>query len=305
MFGVYFFIYNYAAKKSYISNILLLCILAGGITSAIVIYKYFSISDYRYLEYRNVTASAFFEEQPNALGAYLIGVIPLSVALFIGEDRTRWKFYMLCCISAMSFALIMTFSRGSWIGLVFGLCIFIAIVRRPLILLISALVLTSIVIWITIGPQGDIQQDIKSNIFHPGSDVQRLVLAEKALNMTIENPLIGVGPGNYSVLLPQELRHLEIPHNMFLQVSAETGLIGLAAFLWLLYAYYKSSLRLVRTSSSDKEKVIRAGIIGSATAVLASGLFGWPFSHGVQEILILSMALSTATWRMEDKPNSI
>jgi hypothetical protein len=132
-------------------------------------------------------------------------------------------------------------------------------------------------------------------------EIYNVCSGKMAVDMTIRHPFTGVGQGNYGLLLPKDLQVVETPHNMFLQISAEMGLIGLAAFLWLLYAYYKSSLRLVRTASNDEERVIRAGIIGSVTAVLASGLFGWPFSHGVQEILILSMALSTAEWGIARK----
>jgi O-antigen ligase len=139
--------------------------------------------------------------------------------------------------------------------------------------------------------------------------------------MTIAHPFFGVGIGNYSVQLsnyasrelidsaqmdynpiekkwfvnPDKKIDIEIVHNMFLQIAAETGLLGLAAFLVLLYAYYKSSLKLIRITNM-KEYGIRLSFIGSFTAILLSGLFGWPFSHGIQEILILSMALSIAPW---------
>jgi putative inorganic carbon (HCO3(-)) transporter len=335
LFLIYYLIFHFIKDKDrdYINNILIILISGGIMVSIIGLYQYRFISEpfhFRINEAR-LRAYATFG-QPNAFGSYLIGLAPLSIGFYISNNSSKWRFAAIVSLFIISLAIFATFSRGSWIGLILGIGIMLAITpkqvfRISLLMPFLTLLLAAGIISGDVYLVSQRNRTLSSIPFQRTfSDTQRFLLAKSAVAMTLDHPINGVGIGNYSVLLPyyasDELLEsaqmdydqksgkwfvnrnkkidIEIVHNMFLQISAEMGLLGLAAFLWLLYAYYKASLRLVRTSSNDKEKVIRAGLVGSATAVLGSGIFGWPFSHGVQEILILSMALSTAPWKFDE-----
>ncbi len=73
----------------------------------------------------------------------------------------------------------------------------------------------------------------------------RILIWQSTLTMIRDHPLTGVGAGNYALVYPR-YRKLEEwglsqrqivgeAHNDYLQVAAEAGLIGLAAFLFLLW----------------------------------------------------------------------
>jgi len=96
---------------------------------------------------------------------------------------------------------------------------------------------------------------------------------------------------------PDKKMDIEITHNVVLQIFAELGALGLVAFFWMMIAYYGSSLHLLRIAQTSREQAIRLGCMGSVSGIMVSGLFGWPFTHGVQEVLALSMALSIAPWQ--------
>jgi putative inorganic carbon (HCO3(-)) transporter len=336
LFGIYFLIFHFAKDRKDISDILLLSVLAGVIISMVGLYQYFYVHEpfhFRINDFRLKAYATF--GQPNAFGSYLIGIVPLSIGLFNYYDSWRLKLLLLSSSFVMSLALFATFSRGSWIGLVFGMGIMFAVTYKRLSTI--SLLLTSLTVLLAAGIiLGDIYfikpevikpevikpEVIKPEVIKRFSNTQRLLLAKSALDMTIDHPFIGVGIGNYSVQLPnyasKELIEsaqidynpkerkwfvnpnkkidIEIAHNMFLQIAAEMGLLGLAAFLWVLYAYYKSSLKLSRTTADIREYGLRAGLVGSFTAIIVSGVFGWPFSHGTQEILVLVMAMSMAGW---------
>lgn len=340
LFVLYYLIFQLVKENGgYISKILIISILAGLVVSAIGLYQYRFTNElvpFRISESR-LRAYATFG-QPNAFGSYLIGLIPLSIGFYNFNDENRWKIAILASLFIFSLSLFATFSRGSWIGLVIGIGLMIFIVRKHLVkksfllpvftmLLAAAFILgdtyhTSLT---KPGTKPGTKPALRPILRHDFSDPQRFLLAKNALAMTIDHPLLGVGPGNYSVLLPhyasKELMenaqmdydlqkhewfvnpNKEVDaHNVVLQVSAETGLLGLTIFLCLLYAYYKTSLKLLKLCKlpkNKKEYSIRAGLIGSFTAIMAGGLFGWPFCHGVQEVLMLSMALSTSPWRID------
>jgi len=84
----------------------------------------------------------------------------------------------------------------------------------------------------------------------PLSLSRRLELNRSAFLMIKKNPLLGVGLGNFLVQLPnfwqvnERIRFLQPVHNIFLLVGAETGLIGLAIFIWFLFLTFKKLLKI-------------------------------------------------------------
>jgi putative inorganic carbon (HCO3(-)) transporter len=67
----------------------------------------------------------------------------------------------------------------------------------------------------------------------------RLGAQQVALEMFLDHPFLGVGAGNFPPLYPPYSQQLGVtavasefyPHNLYLQVLAETGAVGLLAFL--------------------------------------------------------------------------
>jgi len=84
-------------------------------------------------------------------------------------------------------------------------------------------------------------------------DVQvRLLSWRDAIPMILERPLLGHGPDNFAApFLPHisedlaavSTGRIDKAHNDFLQVAATTGLLGLAAYLWVLVAYFRNVYR--------------------------------------------------------------
>ena len=90
---------------------------------------------------------------------------------------------------------------------------------------------------------------------------ERIYYYATALQLFLTHPVLGVGAGNYQFFD----RSLEgeaaggIAHNQFLTVAAETGVIGLLMFLWLVIALFKirKQLRLFPTLFGDSHDWIK------------------------------------------------
>ena len=87
--------------------------------------------------------------------------------------------------------------------------------------------------------------------FTEESFVVRQQLNVAALSMWQSSPLFGVGLGNFLVELPKHLvsrdvYFLQPVHNIYLLLLAETGIIGLAFFLWLLWVIGEKAIRDTR-----------------------------------------------------------
>ena len=95
--------------------------------------------------------------------------------------------------------------------------------------------------------------------FQPNSNSSiglRIIFASNSFELFMENPLIGVGTGDYpdeykrinSINTPEVIPTSQ-PHNMYILVMAQLGLLGLISFLLMFYFQFKlafsSSLRYV------------------------------------------------------------
>jgi hypothetical protein len=109
-------------------------------------------------------------------------------------------------------------------------------------------------------------------------------MAVVGLRAAATDPLLGIGVDRLRTssapLIPPELARLWRPaangenaHNNFVQVLAESGVLGLAAFLWLLAASVGATSRWRADAASD---VVRPGIVGGLAAFLLTSLAGHP-----------------------------
>lgn len=82
----------------------------------------------------------------------------------------------------------------------------------------------------------------------------RELLQHAAVSMTLAHPLLGVGLGNFLVVLPQYLSgqllfgFLQPVHNIFLLILAETGVTGLLLFLFMLFMAFWHGLLAAKAS---------------------------------------------------------
>ena len=96
------------------------------------------------------------------------------------------------------------------------------------------------------------------------SSYERLQLWRNSLKMTQENPILGVGPGNWQIHFPkfglnnfgdeqvkQGITTFQRPHNDFLWVLCETGIIGLTTYLLIFGVIIYYLIKLIRNSSNN------------------------------------------------------
>ena len=82
----------------------------------------------------NISVRVFSSfENPNLYAEYLIMIIPLTFARFLSVNQKKKVVYALIGIAQL-IALLLTFSRGGWLGLVFAVGIFVLLLKRELII---------------------------------------------------------------------------------------------------------------------------------------------------------------------------
>jgi O-antigen ligase len=199
------------------------------------------IARFAYQSFYKLRAYATFPH-PNVLGGYLAillpGIIQYANNPIIKLSNAKKLFYITTIVLGFT-ALLLTFSRSAWV--VCGIAIAFAIARilntewrmvnkkikMFFVFIIILYSLFMIQVFLNVG-------------FQDESFVVREQLNTAAISMFASSPVIGNGLGNFLVQLPDYLvsrtiYFLQPVHNIYLLALAETGIIGFAIFLWVLW----------------------------------------------------------------------
>jgi O-antigen ligase len=74
-------------------------------------------------------------QNPNVLAEYLLLVIPISVALLFSAKSWTWRGIWLGCCGVMCLCMVLTFSRGGWLGLIIAAGVFVLLWQPRLLVL--------------------------------------------------------------------------------------------------------------------------------------------------------------------------
>ena len=129
---------------------------------------------------------------PNILAEYLIMTIPLSVSLFWHSKRIHKKIIFLGTTLIMSLALVLTLSRGGWLGFAFSAFIFIILVERRLLLTLIPITLGGVYLL----PQTIINRILSIGNLSDSSNAYRITMWEITLDIIKDNWVAGVGFGH-------------------------------------------------------------------------------------------------------------
>lgn len=98
-------------------------------------------------------------------------------------------------------------------------------------------------------------------------------LIADGLSIWARYPILGVGPGNN---YPYMLRYssLGTPHNQYINILMELGVVGLACFLVFAFKAARTGYRLWRTAANPLHQRMALAWLGLFAAMLVGGMFG-------------------------------
>src|SRR5450755_2881374 len=171
--------------------------------------------------------------QPNEFAGYLLFLIPIGLAQAAASPALRRLGYLAAAIGVCGLAL--SVSRAAWVGMLLALPILLVRFGRRVVIAYAAVV----VVVVSVGFVG------LSNVAHdPSENASRIAVWRGAARMAERFALTGVGPLNFSRVYPS----LKLPdaavdevhaHDVPLNVLVENGILGLAAFIWIVIASVK------------------------------------------------------------------
>lgn len=222
-------------------------------------------------------------DNPNFFAEFLVLLFAATLALvFLERGWLRYPAAVLLLAQAM--ALLLTYTRGSWLALAFGLFVGIMMIDSRMIwpFALGGAALIPFV-------PGALSRVL--SIFDlGGTTAYRLTLWKVAGVAISERPVFGVGLGRfYDAFTHTVLNHPELnvgvliygAHQSYFQIAAEVGVIGAVAFAWMVFeACRMGGYYTVRMGDDTRLRLVNsaltAGLIALAINALSSNAFQHP-----------------------------
>jgi len=234
--------------------------------------------------------SSFFGNEL-ILGSYLSRLFPLLFALFLLKKKTQPELYCMTTLFILLSGLIfISGERAAFFLYVLSFIFIMFFVRQfiklRIILSACSLILILVFIFNFSGIKARMFFDpistIKKNIFTQEHDS----LIRTAFNMFLDKPIFGHGPKMFRVVCKDEKYATGVspcmthPHNFYVQLLAETGIIGfsflLSTFIYVLYCYYRQFKSIVfrqKRYLNDYQVCLLAGILVTVWPLTTNGNF--------------------------------
>jgi O-antigen ligase len=219
------------------------------------------------------------------------GITLLAGCLLLGfalEGAGRWRALGLCCVLPFT-ALLLTFTRGAYVGVVAALLVYAA-VRRPRVLLWVAPVL--VVVYL-LAPPG-IRDRIRSTAdLSDPTNRDRIAMARAGARMVRDAPVFGLGPEMvkryYPLYRDPDAPRWSVPHlhNNVIQIAAANGLFAAAAYVVLVGLFLARSAALARRGDGPERAALWAGALLAGSALAVAGLFEYNFGDTEVEMATL------------------
>jgi putative inorganic carbon (HCO3(-)) transporter len=245
---------------------------------------------------------------PNLLAGYLLPAAILSLMAVFAWRGWLPKALALTMFFVNTACLVLTFSRGGWIGLLVSIFAILVLLlywwsvqlppfwrtwSLPMLLGSMSLLLVLAVLFV---------EPVRDRVFSifagrgDSSNNFRINVWIAVVEMIRDRPILGIGPGNtaFNQIYPlyQQPRFTALSaYSILLEVAVETGFIGLTCFIWLLVVTFNQGiLHLQRLRSRlSREGFWLMGAIATLLGMLA---------HGTVDTVWYRPEVSTLWWLM-------
>lgn len=182
----------------------------------------------------------------NDMALFLVTMVPIAIALLLRARTSVAKVIFGSTALLMIAAIVLTYSRGAFIGLVVALAFLAWRLgnQRRLEIMIAGFVFVLGFLLLAPGGYGLRLASIVIPSLDPvGSADARRGELTRSLYVALRHPLLGIGMGNYA---PEMSYHGLVTHNSYTQVAAEMGMFALYCYTMFIVVPLRKLARIAR-----------------------------------------------------------
>ncbi|MDY7039579.1 MAG: O-antigen ligase family protein [Chloroflexota bacterium] len=333
--AIYLFVANALTRRQ--AMVAVIALLGAGVGQALLgAYQFFrQVGPEHFVLFGRFMRAYGSFEQPNPYAGYLGMVLPVGICLlmWVAASRgggSRWQrvflLGLLAAVGVLTAAMGMSWSRGAWLGFAAALVTVNVVRSRQTAVLFTVLLSVALLVLALGGlallPEALIQRFTDFLPFIGVGDVravqvtdanyaviERLAHWQAALDMWTDRPWLGVGIGNYAVVypaysLPKWHDPLGHAHNYYLNIAAEAGLVGLAAYLLLWGAAFWQAWRAIR-SSTGVWQAVAVGVFGVLTHLVVHNFFDNLWVHNMYVHVAILLGLLAVARSQQSTDNEV
>jgi hypothetical protein len=218
------------------------------------------------------THFTFLGHLKNAFGSTLSMALLVAFDLWLAEPKGARRNWIMLGGSIIFMGLMLSLSRGGWLGAMGGMLVIIML-RRASYILMRGCIIAAPLLFICWNLLPQKKQDYAISFDTSRYNIRlRLRSLHKAQDAFLADPILGQGVG---------LRKQWDAINILWTTLAETGVLGAAAFVWVVVAFYQLAWR-TRRQLNTKDPYFTLLSIGTAlmTCKLLHGMVDHYWSRG-------------------------
>jgi O-antigen ligase len=233
-------------------------------------------------------------ESGNAVALFVVPLVGIAGAVLAHAPhlraRTAAGLFLLIAVPGS----VLTFSRGGWVALL-AVAVGLALSHRLRWRLLGGLAVVAALAGLVPVIRSRVAVQLSQG---SGNTVGvRLELWGDTLDMLRQRPLFGAGLSGFQQRITPAfaLRHdsAPYPHNIFLAFWSETGLLGLAAFVWVSCAVAVMGIRGWLRGAADW-RALSLGTLLALLAILVHGMVDTPYFKN--DLSLEFWAIAAITW---------
>ena len=210
---------------------------------------------------------------PNVFAEYLEHILPVAITLVFVYRKWLNKIIMGLIAGVMFVCLVLTFSRGGYLGFVSAAMLFVLLKMAKFIPLfiaggIAAIPLLPNVVLQRINTIGNVQDT---------SNAYRTYIWEGTINMIKDFWITGVGYGYWAfknTFLEYGIKGSRAwhSHNMYLEIMAEMGIFGMLTFIWVVLSIFISTIKFAKKTKDRYFSYVSVGLLGGFLSIMVHGI---------------------------------
>ncbi|HEX7400911.1 MAG TPA: O-antigen ligase family protein [candidate division Zixibacteria bacterium] len=294
---LFFLVVNNIREEGKIRKLVSVLITVSCVVGLYAVWQHYSGMDlYRHklLEPKGgVFISLGFFDHHLTFGGYYLLVFLLASVIALSYKRQGIR-RILDVISPViiGLSLIFSYARSAWLGAVTGMLTFGFLQGKKFALLFTCGVVVLCLAVFVIEPTS--WERIKEiSLSKDKTESTRIRLWQTSWNMIKDKPIWGIGLGNFGLLFNQykvegKYDNYSHPHNDFLNVAVNSGLLGLLAYLYLWVVFLYTSIKaILKNKKAGFLYSIQLGGVITMIAFLVASLFQCYYTDAEVNMLIM------------------
>ncbi len=291
---IFFLMISNIKDMKFIKRILLIIILISSLVAVYAIIQHYTGIDlYRSRTLGVVRGTHKYRSIGNfsvslTYGFYAMLISILSFCLALYEKSKLGKYFFYCATILCATASLFTYSRSTLLALFVAASFFFIFNWNKRKLLIP--VLAYFLLIYAVDPQILLRSERAIQAESIVKADSRAIIWTTSLGIFLDHPIFGVGFNNFAGLYesyrPQGAPVFGHAHNDFLNTAANAGIVGLVAFIWLMFSILKGLVKIFRGAKGDLATSISNAVLLSFVAYLAASQFQCYYIDAVDGLIL-------------------